>query len=321
MVYSEEFMKFWNFHGKALRFMSGAKSVGQVIDGSTSKGLYDPQRTSINFAVPNVNSVNNFDALETNIPKTISPGIITQTQNVLPRDKTYVLSVDGKKGAPGLSDLHGDQDLFGHEEKHSLQSLKDRLQQELQEVESLKTEWSFKNNEDRKVKALEIVRIISSRTQDVRLLYQNQKFTLAKFHKEAGEDWRKSRFIYVISSVQSIMYQIKSVLKRLLEMNNMLLQEVAVSCNSCDSFSFASEIDQYEQKNWISLKDQDCLPESLRQDTRLIKQRTEQWLEERSHFKLTGSTPFAGLGLDSLKNLQKHYNKVVRKRDTGNHFC
>ena len=34
-----------------------------------------------------------------------------------------------KKVAPGLSDLHGDQDLFGHEENHSLQSLKDRLQQ------------------------------------------------------------------------------------------------------------------------------------------------------------------------------------------------
>jgi hypothetical protein len=83
---------------------------------------------------------------------------------------------------------------------------------------------------------LEIVRIISSRTKDLRLLYQKQKFALTKFHKEAGEDWRKSRFIYAISSVQSIMYQIKSVLKRLLEMNNMLLQEVAVSCNSCDSF-------------------------------------------------------------------------------------
>ena len=92
MVYSEEFMKFWNFHGKALRFMSGAKSAGRIIDGSTSKGLYHPQRTSINFAVPNVSSVNNFDALETNIPKPISPSIITQTLNLLPRDKTYVLS-------------------------------------------------------------------------------------------------------------------------------------------------------------------------------------------------------------------------------------
>ena len=161
-----------------------------------------------------------------------------------------------------------------------------------------------------------MVRIISSRTKDLRLLYQNQKFALTKFHKEAGEDWRKSRFIYAISSVQSIMYQTKSVLKRLLEMNNMLLQEVAVSCNSCDSFSFASEIDQYEQKNWLSLKDQNCLPESLKQDTRLIKQRSKQWFEERSPFKLTGSTLFAGLGLDSLKNLQKHFDKVVRKKET-----
>jgi hypothetical protein len=49
MVYSEESMKFWKilyklFHGKALRFMSGANSTVQVIDGSTSKGLYDPQK-------------------------------------------------------------------------------------------------------------------------------------------------------------------------------------------------------------------------------------------------------------------------------------
>ena len=97
-------MKFWKilyklFHGKALRFMSGAKSAGRIIDGSTSKGLYHPQRTSINFAVPNVSSVNNFDALETNIPKPISPSIITQTLNLLPRDKTYVLSVDEKKSS------------------------------------------------------------------------------------------------------------------------------------------------------------------------------------------------------------------------------
>jgi hypothetical protein len=28
--------------------MSGAKSAGRVIDGSTSKGLYHPQRTSVN---------------------------------------------------------------------------------------------------------------------------------------------------------------------------------------------------------------------------------------------------------------------------------
>ena len=41
------------FHGKVLRFMSGIKSAGQVIKDVSSKGSYDPQTTSINFAVPN----------------------------------------------------------------------------------------------------------------------------------------------------------------------------------------------------------------------------------------------------------------------------
>ena len=58
MFYSDSCMKFWKvmyrlFHGKVLRFMSGIKSTGQVIKDVSSKGSYDPQTTSINFAVPN----------------------------------------------------------------------------------------------------------------------------------------------------------------------------------------------------------------------------------------------------------------------------
>ena len=44
MTYSEESMKFWKvlyrlFHGKALRFMSGLKSTGQVTGNETEKRL------------------------------------------------------------------------------------------------------------------------------------------------------------------------------------------------------------------------------------------------------------------------------------------
>ncbi|CAC5368364.1 unnamed protein product [Mytilus coruscus] len=78
---------------------------------------------------------------------------------------------------------------------------------------------------------------------------------------------------------------IKAILKKLLEMNNVLLQEVAIICNNDQSFSHAAEIDQYAQNNWISLKDTDC------------------------------SKLFEGLGLDSLKNLLKHHDKVVKKKD------
>ena len=55
-------MKFWKvlyrmFHGKALRFMSGTKSVGEVLRDSSHIGNYDPQETNINFAVPNSQTI------------------------------------------------------------------------------------------------------------------------------------------------------------------------------------------------------------------------------------------------------------------------
>ncbi|CAC5386325.1 unnamed protein product [Mytilus coruscus] len=148
-----ESMKFWKvvyrlFHGKTLRFMSGAKSVGQVIDGSSSKGLCDPQTTKISFAVPNINSINNFDLVETNIPREAYP-------------------VDGKKLAPGLTNTHGDQDLFCHEEGNSLQDLKDLLESEIQEVETVKHDWNKINGTD------ENDSIVSIRIKELRLLFQN----------------------------------------------------------------------------------------------------------------------------------------------------
>lgn len=203
MQYSSESMKFWKvvyrlFHGKALRFLSGEKSIGQVIDGSSSKGLYDPQKSKINFAVPNINSINNFQSVNINIPKEIFPGIITEAFKFLPRGKSYVLSVDGKKLAPGLNSKHGDQDLFGHEDRNSLQSLQKRLDTEIQKVESLINEWITMTNNDRKEKLFEIVRIVSLRIKDLRELFQNQNFALKKFYKEAGEDWRTSRYVYAM---------------------------------------------------------------------------------------------------------------------------
>ncbi|CAC5388829.1 unnamed protein product [Mytilus coruscus] len=239
MEYGCESMKLWKvvyrlFHGKTLRFMSGSKLVGQIIDGSSSKGLYDPQTTKINFAVPNINSINNFDLVETNIPREMYPGVIAQALKFMPRDKNYVLSVDGKKLVPGLTNTHGDQDLFGHEKGNSLQDLKDRLESEIQEVETVKHDWNKMNDTDKKDKVI--------------------------------------------------------------------------------------KVDQYSQANWISIKDTEDLPESLLSDTRYVKQRSQECFEKRKQLRLTGSKLFERLGLDSLKNLQKHYDKVIRKKNLEETF-
>jgi hypothetical protein len=183
-------MKFWKvmyrlFHGKVLRFMSGIKSEGQVIKDVSSKGSYDPQTTSINFAVPNTNSICQFNTTETKIPGELPPGIIYQAIELKSSsDNSYVLSVDGKQIAPGLTEKNGDQDLFGHEDGVSLQMSRERITQELLAVETKVSQWSNLSTEAKIEKIEQIVRIVSFRIKDLRFLLVNQQLALKTFIKK-----------------------------------------------------------------------------------------------------------------------------------------
>jgi len=311
-------MKFWKvmyrlFHGKVLRFMSGIKSAGQVIKDVSSKGSYDPQTTSINFAVPNTNSICQFNTTETKIPGELPPGIIYQAIELKSSsDNSYVLSVDGNKIAPGLTEKNGDQDLFEHEDGVSLKMSRERITQELLAVETTVSQWSNLSTEAKIEKIEQIVRIVSFRIKDLRFLLVNQQLALKNFYKEAGDDWRTSRFVYAISSVQSMIYQIKAIVKRLLEINNTLLEEGTSINSSNGTFVNGKSVDCYSQNNWVTLKEPYDLPEQFSNNERFIKQRTEKWFNKRKEFLLTGSKLYEGIGLDSLKSLQKHYDKVVR---------
>lgn len=80
IFYSDQCMQFWKvlyrlFHGKALRFMMGVKSAGQILDKSSSRGQFDPQNTNINFAIPDIKTVSNYESHQIDIPKQISTRI------------------------------------------------------------------------------------------------------------------------------------------------------------------------------------------------------------------------------------------------------
>jgi hypothetical protein len=58
MRYGHETVKLWQigyrlFHGKFLRFMSGIRNFGQVWDGTSERGFFDPLKSKVNCAVPN----------------------------------------------------------------------------------------------------------------------------------------------------------------------------------------------------------------------------------------------------------------------------
>ena len=57
--------------------MSGLKNTGQLIDDETETGFYDPMDLLVNFAVPNMNKLREFDG-GAHLPSEIPPGIITE---------------------------------------------------------------------------------------------------------------------------------------------------------------------------------------------------------------------------------------------------
>ena len=200
--------------------MSGLKSTGQTLTATETKGYYDPQKTAINFAVPNSNTVSNFSNIDLDLPRELPAGIIEKAIKMKKTDISHVLSVDGKKLAPGLNADSGDQDLFGFEERKSLETAKNRIQREIDTIELSKENWRSLVLEEKVTKIEEVVILVSGRVKDLRLLFQKQKLALKKFQKEAGEDWRNSKYVYAISSVQSMIYQIQTIVRRLLEVNN-----------------------------------------------------------------------------------------------------
>ena len=86
--------------------------------------------------------------------------------------------------------------------------MKERLEMELDAVDKIKDEHG-----EQKIEAIkDVVKLISQRIKDLRELHLNQTFAMNKFFKEAGDDWRNSRLVYAISSVQATIYQIKLLL-------------------------------------------------------------------------------------------------------------
>ena len=182
MFYSSQTMVFWRVIYKLL--LSGDKSVSEYqSDQTTVSSSTNPQSSNINFAVPNVHSIRTFKGVPS-LPSELRPGIIDHGLELKSgTSSSFVLSVDGKKVAAGLTDKWGDIDLFGHEPV-PLDEVRSRMEKELKEVQKLDTLLGNSDIKDsQEVNMTEIlkqiatlVKVISLHIQDLRQTKLNQVF-------------------------------------------------------------------------------------------------------------------------------------------------
>ena len=143
MRYSKETKTFWKlgwqiFGTRVVNFMGGYKSHRDTVLKLSDLGNYSPESSEINFAVPSLQQLRDFDPY--GIEGERKPGIysdIIDTLSTNLQNKSAFLTFDGKKIKQALSTDSGDVDLLGFEKSMSLKDKQIKLEQKLLKVSGL----------------------------------------------------------------------------------------------------------------------------------------------------------------------------------------
>ena len=328
MRYRPETVKFWQigyrlFHGKYLRFMSGLRNFGQILQGLSNRGVHDPVDSKINFAVPSRQNL--YSKQEDS--KLFYPGINDLSIATLAEklgNKPMKLSVDGKKISRGKGKTMGDVDCWGYENKPTLEERRTVHKAEITVVESIESRVdsleekglvdlaNISDVEKTKVKA-DLKIVVQNLALNNKLLRDKIKSLdqmEVKFKKLGGEDWKTSRFYPVICSVRVANIETKKQLDDSLVITNKLAFYGATLNNSQEMFCNSDTIVMSDQPNFHQLNS-----DFVTNDTRLIPQRSDKWFKLREAAMVTGSTCHKALGLGTLKQQNEHFDIVVNKAD------
>ncbi|CAC5369861.1 unnamed protein product [Mytilus coruscus] len=308
-------------------FVSVLKGIGGFKAEGLAQEYVTPTDCRINFAVPSNPILTKESAkFSTDADK---PGLLNvsldafATVNV---KEDVKISIDGKKIALGLGTM-GDENLDGFEVCPTLKERKDRLDKEVENIReimnvvetSIDTEISSLST-DINSNILQQGLIItitntSKRIQQLRELTVKWKLHVKKLIKSVEGDWRQSKLANAISYWHTKLLQARNCITELLQVIDNL--GFAIACLNGTSGNYVpgnqSTVFLDKQSNYICLKDiENATDISDGIDTNTIKQRSNEWQRLRKESRITGSTIFRAVGLNTLKDQQEHYDRVFR---------
>ena len=321
MRYQPTSMNFWKvgyrlFHGKFLRFMSGEKSMGHLIENPDDKGCIDPSYSCINFAVPSRQNL--YRDEEPAQSESFCPGIFQQTiRNISEHmgNNAIKLAVDGKKISRGKGITMGDIDCWGHEGKPSLQEKKAEHDKQVAYLSSMLEnlvqsdpneilQGSYQSHT--LLSALQkTVQYIADRQKTLRAVSHALTGTESKILKMAGDNWRKSKFFPLIASLRVNKMDVNQNISDGLQLSKKI-SILGAEVNGVGNLSSdGNSVILSKQDNYIPIV------HPTQDDTRKVKQGSEEWQQLRQKAKVTGSTCNRAVGLSKLKDQAAHYDRVI----------
>ena len=318
MRYSDQCKMFWKlgwriFGTRFLNFMSGDKNDTQLVLGETVRGRYDPQTSSVNFAVPSTKVLRSFDPYDVYGGR--KQGVLTdmvESFGQYSEHRSACLTYDGKKLKLGLTPSSGDVDLLGFEKSETLiqkqMELKRKLDGVIKVEEILSLSEDILSVEDKSYICKALSSILTELSSSIELLKgikQKKLYAKSKLMERGGEqDWRNSKYKFAISAIIAFIFEID----KFLEDTGILLDDIAwtiARLNNC-YFSRREGLLLSLCPSYVGIQeDQNTVT------PRNTKQRSSKWFELRKSARVTGSTLYKALGLDGMRRLKEHFDHVV----------
>ncbi|MEW8543589.1 MAG: hypothetical protein AB2693_08630, partial [Candidatus Thiodiazotropha sp.] len=273
MRYSDTFKAFWRvglllFKGKFIRFMSGPKHGRHLISGESERGVHDPIKSQIKFVVPS----RDFITSSQKSAESIRPGVLTDTLDMIAKSycgtgAPFKLCADLKKLNPGGKS--GDVDIFSYENAPTLKVRQDRLASELAEVTKMQNAIEHEENGNGSTRLTKspnshffiqciwtILTVLAMRIRDLRDISLKRNLVFQKLKEQTEPNWASSKNAFVLSSIQTSLYQIDACIKDITGTSADLIRSAAVFNNteSHTTTNNGQPLDLNIQSNYVCLQ-------------------------------------------------------------------
>ena len=318
MRYGARTKLFWSIvyrlcKGSGLKFFSGSKNWGQVVNKESDKSLYYPELSKINFAVPDEKVLHDY---RQSLPKIIPPGKIYASLDLLKNKKDIILMGDGKLVTKGLkTDFVGDVNLFGHENNPNLEDLKHEYMNLLDYISSSCRAFKSSNSQDQANIIEDLLEINTKMCQRIREYHTVQRRKLSNFVNRNDNQPERA-----ISTCKTNMYTSSIWIKKALKCNVQLMQHLATLRRNLHLFSTASNANVYELPNVRILYEAEYVSEHLNalEYPHLIKHYSELWYDLIQESVVTTETAFEGIGLGGIKSMKSHFKEFIKQEASNN---
>lgn len=164
-----------------------------------------------------------------------------------------MLCADAKKVTAGIDTKGGDVDMFGHERNGKLTERKERLFNDIEKIDENKNSLNMnpdgETREDIVPQLKTAIERISTRLADTRDLAVKQTFGLNKFKGMGGDNWKDTRYVYVISGLQASLYRLGEFSRDALTSIGNLLSYSSYIQRSISPYVIENQVDFSVQQN------------------------------------------------------------------------